>query len=257
MTATPGRSRGGVPEGTPPARRVGSAVDALRTAATVVSGVLATIVVASSVWAVGLVRPYAPVVDVLIRGWARAWLVPAGVRVRVEGLDRIPAGEPLVVVSNHTSNFDIVVHLAALPLRLRFLAKRELFRIPLFGPAMRRVGMVEVDRAGVSWSAISAQAREALGAGVSVMVYPEGTRSRDGSLGPFLRGGFVLARDAGCRLLPIALVGSGTVMAPDRLRVRAGEVRLLVGDPIPVAGRKTTELRDEARAAVEALLAAG
>ncbi len=230
-------------------------VDGLRTAGSLISGVLATLVVASTVWLVGLVRPFAPVVDALIRAWARAWLIPAGVRVRVVGAERIPVGEPLVVVSNHTSNFDIVVHLAALPLRLRFLAKRELFRIPLFGPAMRKVGMVEVDRAGASWSTIASQAADALAAGVSVIVYPEGTRSLDGSLGPFLRGGFAIARNSNRRVLPIALVGSGAVMEPGRLRIRAGEVRVLVGQPISAEGRNTTQLRDEARAAVESLLA--
>lgn len=227
----------------------------IRTGITVASGVVSTIVVATVVWVIGLFRPFAPVVDVLLRGWARSWLIPAGVHVRVEGAERIPADEPLVVVSNHASNFDIVVQLAALPLPIRFLAKRELFSIPLFGAGMRRIGMVEVDRAGASWSSISAQAREALDAGVSVVVYPEGTRSRDGSLGPFLRGGFVLARDSGRRILPVAVSGSASVMEPGRLRIRGGEVRLRIGEPISPEGRKPTELRDATRRAIEELLA--
>ena len=141
----------------------------------------------------------------IARIWAKGILFASRIRVNVKGLTNIDPSQSYVYMSNHQSNFDIPVLLAQLPVQFRWLAKAELFKIPLFGRAMRGAGYVKIDRFNreSAFKSID-EAAEKMKNGVSVMIFPEGTRSRDGRIRPFKKGGFVMAVDAGVPLVALA-----------------------------------------------------
>jgi 1-acyl-sn-glycerol-3-phosphate acyltransferase len=169
-----------------------------------------------------------------LKGWSKRIVAQAAITVEVHGLGHAEHDEAFVVMSNHQSHYDIPVILYAFPRALRFVAKTELFRIPIFAGAMRAAEMIEVDRGN------TANARKALrrGAqkvrsGISVWIAPEGTRSPDGRLGPFKKGGFALASEAGVRILPVTIVGTREVLPAHDVRVRrGGQVRVVFHAPI-------------------------
>jgi 1-acyl-sn-glycerol-3-phosphate acyltransferase len=198
--------------------------------------------------------PGSPWIDQVVRGWGRAWLTPAGVRVTVEGCEHIDTGRGYVIVSNHLSNLDIMAHFVGLPIPIRFLAKRELYRVPVFGPAMRAIGIIEVDRAQADVEEINRQAAENLSAGRSIIAYPEGGRSRDGTLGAFKSGAFAIAIANGAPVCPMTTEGSRRCWAPGERRVHRGEIRVVVGDVIDTTGLGADDiehLRDETRGVIE------
>ncbi len=154
-----------------------------RTIPTFAAGVLATLAAALLVRCRGPGRADSAVTDRIMRWWAAVWLRAAGARVAVGGLEHPRAAAPCVVVSNHQSNLDPIAHLRAMPLSLRILARHNLFRIWLFGPALRMIGMIEVDRASPDFRRIDQAAARDLAAGHSLLAYPEGTTSPDGTIG--------------------------------------------------------------------------
>ncbi len=175
--------------------------------------------------------------DRVQRGWARALLRASGVSVRADGLEHLEQGGAAILVSNHQSNFDIFALLHALPASVRFVAKQELSRIPALAQAMHAAGHVFIDRsdrrgAVRTMRTAAARMREE---GLCLGLFPEGTRSRDGRLGPFKKGSFVLAIEAQLPILPVAVDGGWRLAR--RGRIRAGEVRVRVGAPIPTEGR--------------------
>ncbi|HEX5388050.1 MAG TPA: lysophospholipid acyltransferase family protein [Gemmatimonadales bacterium] len=178
------------------------------------------------------------------RAWGRQLLRTSGLHVETVGLDRLNAGQPYVYASNHASFVDIWVLLALLPGLVRFITKRELLRIPIFGDAIRATGQIALDRhdpaSGVH--AYDSAVREAC-AGRSVVVFVEGTRSADGRLHRFKKGAFVLAIAAGVPLVPVYLAGTHDVMPRGTLRLRRGPIRLTVGEPIPTAGLDAADAR--------------
>jgi len=191
----------------------------------------------------------------ILRAWSRGWLVPAGVHLRIEHAERIEPGQQYVVVSNHLSNLDPMVHLGGVRLPLRFLAMRELFDLPVIGNAMRRIGMIEVDRGNADSAEISRGVRTALRDGASLLVYPEGETSHDGSLGRFHIGAFALAIEHGLPVLPIATIGTREIWAPGSNAIRSGAVVLLVQEPLPTHGMSRLDaigLRERTRAAIAA-----
>jgi len=140
-------------------------------------------------------------------------------------------------MSNHQSNFDIPVLLSHLNVQFRWLAKAELFHIPLFGVAMKRAGYISIDRKDrVSAIQSLQRAAEIIRDGVSVMIFPEGTRSRDGRIQPFKKGGFVLAIDSGAAIVPVVLHGTGHIMPKERLRILPGDVLIEIHEPIETSG---------------------
>jgi len=178
-------------------------------------------------------------------GCARAWswliLKTTGVRVTIEGLDRITPGTTYVFVSNHQSIYDTPVVFASLPYQLRIIAKESLARFPVLGWHLKRGGHLFVDRrdpdrAGIlkRWSALVSQ-------GLSLIVYPEGTRTTDGHVARFKAGSFLLAIQAGLPIVPLSIVGTRNVMPKGRLRTEPAQVRLVVHDPIqpPVIAEPT------------------
>lgn len=166
--------------------------------------------------------------------WSRELIRRADVDLSVIGGELIPEGEALVVMSNHRSYYDIPSVFCAVPGRLRMVAKKELFRVPLFGVAMQAAGFIKIDRDKREKAIASLrESSRLLSQGTRVWIAPEGTRSKTGALGPFKSGGFHLAVDAGVRILPLVLRGTENVMPPDGLTVRRGaKVSVTVLPPI-------------------------
>ena len=185
------------------------------------------------------------------RAWARGILFVSRIKVTVKGLSNLNPSESCIYMSNHLSNFDIPLLLGHLPVQFRWLAKAELFRIPIFGLALRRAGYVRIDRANLR-SAITSLKRAAdiIRDGVSVLVFPEGTRSRDGKLRAFKKGGFVMAMDSGVPIIPIVLHGTWEIMSKTGLRIKPGNAVLEILPPVDVsayAGRNKEDLMASVR----------
>src|SRR5210317_685359 len=135
-------------------------------------------------------------------------------------MDNLPLDAPCILMPIHQSNFDIPVLLGRLPVQFRWLAKAELFKIPIFGRGMRGCGYISIDRSNRKSAFQSlAEAATKIRNGVSVLIFPEGTRSRDGKILPFKKGGFVLSVDAGVPIVPIVIYNTGSIMPKGRLRI--------------------------------------
>jgi 1-acyl-sn-glycerol-3-phosphate acyltransferase len=171
--------------------------------------------------------------------WARRLVEQAGVQLTVSGLEHVVPGRPYVVMSNHQSHYDIPLLFRVFPGTIRMVAKTELFRVPVFGGAMRAAGFIEIDRSNRTRAFASLRvARERLAEGISIWIAPEGTRSRTGELQPFKKGGFVLALETGLPIVPVAIVGSRDILPPHTSAVRKGaRVHIAFQPPItPPAG---------------------
>ncbi len=172
--------------------------------------------------------------------WARIWswliLKTSGVKVRVEGLENIPQGTA-IYCANHQSAADIPILLVHLPVHFRFLAKRSLFNLPFLGWHLSRSGHISVDRGQPKKTFKSYdQAADRIRSGVPVVLFPEGTRSRDGRLRAFKGGSFYLAIQAGVPVVPITLNGTRHVHEPDTFHVRSGRTEMIIHPPISTAG---------------------
>jgi len=176
--------------------------------------------------------------DRAARRWAEAMLWAAGVRVVLEGVENLLTDAPQIVVSNHQSWFDVFALAAHLPVRYRFVAKRELEGIPVFGRAWKSCGHVSVDRGNreAAIEALDQAWREVHEDRLTMVLFPEGTRSPDGRLKAFKKGAFVLAVQGQVPLVPVAVLGSREVMAKGEMSIRSGEIRVRIGIPIPTAG---------------------
>ncbi len=194
--------------------------------------------------------------------WCRLVLAISGVRIIVEGLERLFPGKRYVFFANHQSQMDIPVLEEALrDFEIRFLAKRSLFRIPFFGWGIAALGYIPVERddprEGLrSLIACAERVRE----GYSVVVFPEGTRSPDGRLLPFKTAGFLIPIKAGVPAVPVAILGTRKILPKGSLFVRPGEVRVIIGAPIPTEGltkRDKDRLAQEVRAFLERFIPQG
>jgi 1-acyl-sn-glycerol-3-phosphate acyltransferase len=169
-------------------------------------------------------------------GCARVWswliLKTTGVRVTVEGLDRIKPGTTYVFVSNHQSIYDTPVVFASLPYQLRIIAKESLARFPVLGWHLRRGGHLFVDRKHPDRAGILNRWRALVSEGLSLIIFAEGTRSPDGHTARFKAGSFLLAIQAGLPIVPLAVIGTRSVMPKGRLRTEPADVQLIVHDPI-------------------------
>ena len=175
-------------------------------------------------------------------------------RVVVHGLEHVEPAATYVVVSNHQSNLDPMAHLQALPLSLRVLAMRELFQIVLLGRAMRTIGMIEVDRGSPDFRQIDDAAARLLAAGHSLLVYPEGRASPDGTIGDFKDGAFIVAVANQVPILPAAIQGTCRIWQPGRRAIHSGEARIVVGRPLQTSGlthHDVAGLRDQARSVIQ------
>jgi len=166
--------------------------------------------------------------------WSAAIVRRANIELVVEGVEHATPGESFVLMSNHQSLYDVPVIYQALDRRIRMVAKKELFRVPVWGRAMQRAGFISLDRQSRERSrAALLESATVLQTGTSIWIAPEGTRSKDGRLGPFRRGGFHLALQSGCRILPITIIGTRAVLPAKGSRVTDGcRVRVVVHPPI-------------------------
>ena len=199
--------------------------------------VVATIFFALIAITISVVDPTGKAPHLIGRIWAKSILLTGRIKVKVKGLSKIDPSTSYIYMCNHQSNFDIPVLLAYLKVQFRWLAKAELFRIPLFGLAMKRAGYISIDRRDHQ-SAIASlkKAAKIIREGVSVIIFPEGTRSPDGRISPFKKGGFVLAIDSGVPIVPVILHGTRSIMPKKRLRIVPGTVVMEITDPIVLSG---------------------
>lgn len=166
------------------------------------------------------------------RLWARLGLGLNGVAVTLSGAEHLPVG-PVIFMSNHQSNFDILSLLAAMPRQVHWIAKKELFEIPVFGSSMRRGGYIPLDRSDGRKALQSMdEAAATIRQGKSVVLFPEGTRTPDGNLLPFKRGGFILARKAAVPVVPVTVNGSGKINPAGRIRLYSGNIRITLHPPL-------------------------
>ncbi|MCA0377742.1 MAG: 1-acyl-sn-glycerol-3-phosphate acyltransferase [Gemmatimonadetes bacterium] len=211
----------------------------IRTLFTAVVLALATVILGSLVLvarAVGVTPRKGGVYEKAPEWWARALLWAAGVRVVRKGHDPLAEGSPRVFIANHVSWFDIPAMIDVLP-HYGFVAKRELERIPLFGPAARGVGVIYIDRENrkAAFGAYDDAAKK-IREGQSVLVYPEGTRGSSYALRPFKKGPFVLAIGSGAPIVPVVVHGTIAVNPRGEFRASPGLVHVHILEPIPTTG---------------------
>lgn len=157
----------------------------------------------------------------------------AGARVRVFGLDRFDNAGTYIYMCNHVSNLDPPLVVPNIPKRSAVLVKRELFRIPLLGKAMRMASFVPVDRSNREAAIARIQrAREVMQSGVNIAVFPEGTRSADGKLLPFKKGPFHMAMESGIPVVPMTIYGTETMMPKKTWKIKKGTATLIFHPPL-------------------------
>jgi len=166
------------------------------------------------------------------RAWSPSALWLAGVKVKVSGWEGLPKG-PAIYVSNHESALDVWALFCAIPRNLRFVAKSELFRIPVFGWYLKLARFIRVDRRDRAQAVASLRrAAQTVRAGTSLIAFPEGTRSPDARVQPFKKGPFVLAMEAQVPVVPVAIAGAAALNPKRRLEVQRGTIRVGIGAPI-------------------------
>jgi len=189
--------------------------------------------------------------------WSQGCLFAAGVRLIVEGAEHLPGDRPLIFMGNHQSYFDIPVLFQATPLPFTWLAKEELFRIPVFGHSIRAAGYIPIKRGNGRDSLKSLnRAAELVKAGRSVAIFPEGTFTGDGKLLPFKRGGFILAEMSGVPIAPFSISGAIKINPPDNLlHLSPGVIKIKFSPIIEIdanVARHPTVLMEKVRTAIAA-----
>ena len=212
---------------------------------------LATILVFLPVVLTARLDPSQRSVQFFVRVWYGIILGATRVKTRSVGLEKIRKGCSYVIISNHQSHFDVLALVAELPLIVRFIAKQELRRIPLFGHAVALTHCIYVDRSDSAKAVKSLQdGIRDLPPSISMLFFAEGTRSRDGKIGPFKRGGFRTAKVAGWPILPVVVHGSRKILPPGDLLVTPGTIEVEVLDPVSeeeVQARPWEEILEEVR----------
>ncbi len=176
------------------------------------------------------------------------------IRIKRSGLENIDPAKPYIFMANHISHADAPALAVVLPQPLHWVFKKELGSIPFFGWTLRAGGQIMVDRADRQQAAGALQAAlDSLSGNNSIMIYPEGTRSRDGRLLPLKKGGFRMAIDAGLPIVPVRVSGTREIVAADSLRVLGGTARIEILPPIPVTGKTVADIPELMAAVREAL----
>jgi 1-acyl-sn-glycerol-3-phosphate acyltransferase len=189
-------------------------------------------------------------------GKAWTWFIikTVGAKVTVDGLDRINQKRTYIYISNHLSNFDVFLLVNLLPAKMRILAKRSLFYVPIFGWSIYLADYISVKREDQSGLLKSfAKVAEKIKKGRPVLFFAEGSRSEDGTLQPFKKGAFLIALKAGVPIVPIAISGSNKIMPPYTSKIHPGNVRVLIGKPIGIENYRigqVSELMNDTREAI-------
>ena len=189
------------------------------------------------------------------RIWAPGLMAGAGARLQVEGAEGIDWSRPHVLVANHQSVIDACALFRATPVPLRFVLKQEMTRMPFVGWYARQMGMLFIERGNARSSPQRLHDAAALvQRGACLCAFPEGTRSRDGSVGPFKGGLFQVAIEAGVAVVPVAIEGSGAVLPSAGFKVRPGTIRVRFGEPIATTGLQAADRNALARRARDAVV---
>lgn len=215
--------------------------------------VMVTIPCATATILVAAVRSTSPLIDRIIRLWAKTLVRAAGIDLRTENLQVIDRTQRYILVGNHYSYLDIPCIFAAIPQPIRFMAKVSLFKIPIFGWSIGRAGFIPIDRKNRRTAVKSFDlAADRIRMGNTIVIFPEEGRSREKQMRPFQRGAFLLALKSEQPILPIAVDGTYEVFPATRWRVTPGVVTIRCGTPLPTAGltlrdkdRLLTESRDQ------------
>ncbi len=188
--------------------------------------------------------------------WAKSICRFSGVKVSVSGTRLLDPEKPYIFAANHQSQFDIFVLQGFLGVNFRWLAKKELFTVPVWGPAMRRAGYIPIDRSHGRQAIKSLdEAARKIAAGTSVIIFPEGTRSRDGMLHEFKAGAMVLAIKSGVPIVPVAIQGTFEILPKGKLLMKPGQVSIRVGHPIETKGYSSKDKHQLAKVAQEGVAA--
>jgi 1-acyl-sn-glycerol-3-phosphate acyltransferase len=191
------------------------------------------------------------------RFWSKLNLFLAGIRVKVTGYENVDPDQSYILMTNHQSHLDVwaICHLTLL--QLRWVMKMELRKIPVFGLACERMGQIYIDRSDSEKAHQSLEnARVKIRNGASVVFFPEGTRSPDGKLLPFKKGGFVMALKTGTPILPMTITGSRNLLPKRSMRIRPGHIKVQIHKPVSVESY-TMEAKEELLAAVKDIIAGG
>jgi 1-acyl-sn-glycerol-3-phosphate acyltransferase len=222
---------------------------------TVVMTVLATLFLAPPLILVSLLTASGTPTYVMMRWWAMMVTKGMGLTFSLHGAERFVPGTSYIITPNHQSNADILALVLTLPMPFRWVIKKELLKIPLFGWALASTGAIALDRTDKSQAVKSL--REGAGKlrnGWSVLIYPEGTRSSDGRLQAFKKGAFMLAVQTGITILPVTCNGAFRVMPKKSLMIRPGHITVTVGEPVPCQEKTETdvpELMEKTRREIE------
>ena len=191
------------------------------------------------------------------RSWALRILKAARCPVQVYGGEHLDPDAPQIVISNHESWFDVFALTGHLPGRYRWVAKKELEKVPVFGRAFVSCGHVTVDRGdrGSAVESLEKAARQINADNSSIMMFPEGTRSSTGAMQRFKKGAFVLAIQAGVPIVPVAVRGGRAIMPKGSYRIRPGELEIHIGEPISVEGMTHDDREDLLRRSFDAIAA--
>ena len=170
----------------------------------------------------------------LSKFWAQWVIWSTGIQYDVAGLDNLDLKKKYIFMSNHESALDIILGVACIPYKIVFLAKKELFMIPLFGWAMQAAGMIKIDRQNPE------RARQSVDDAVNILtnssfstlIYPEGTRSETRNLLPFKKGGFILAIRSKLPIVPVTIIGAGRVLPKGSFKINKGQIKVIISKPI-------------------------
>jgi 1-acyl-sn-glycerol-3-phosphate acyltransferase len=230
----------------------------LRTLWVVIVAIAVTIPCALTTMVIAIVRSTSPLIEPVIRFWARTIVRSAGIDLRTDNLDTLDPKQRYILVANHHSYLDIPCVFAAVRQPIRFMAKASLFRIPIFGWALARSGFIPIDRKNRRTAVKSFDlAAERIRKGNTIVIFPEEGRTRERAMRPFQRGAFLLALKSEQPIVPIAIDGTFDVLPAGSRRVKPGIVTVRAGTPIATAGlslRDKERLATESRAQIESML---
>ncbi len=164
--------------------------------------------------------------------WAKAIFIATGIDVKAVGLEKLDRSKPYIYASNHASLLDIASVVAVIDRHIRFVAKKEISRIPIFGWSIARANIMINRKRPIDAARSLERAAERISGGESVILFAEGTRTADGNLLPFKRGAFALAAQAGVPVVPLTILGSYRIMRKGELRINKGAITILVDSPL-------------------------
>ena len=177
--------------------------------------------------------------------WAKVMLWANGVRVEIHGFNKIDKDKAYIYIPNHLSFFDIFALLVCLPVDFKFIFKEEIMRVPILGWAMRKAGYISISRSSPAKARHSVKkAVHMVKNGASLVIFAEGTRSKDGHLQPLRRGAFQLALSSGSPIVPVAIKGSNKIMPKGSFRLKKGFITIQIGSPIPTVNYERKAMRE-------------